>query len=296
MTAPRAATSRIVAAAVAAGALALAAAAAAAPPSRAALCGADASRPAPARVAHVVWIWFENHGYADIVGSHDAPYLNAVAAACGLATNYHALVHPSLPNYIAATSGSTQGIEDDAGPAVHRLAVASLFGQVGGRSYEQSMPFPCALTDIGRYAVKHDPQAYYLPVRARCPALVLPLPRLDPRALPRFAFVTPDLCSDMHSCPVADGDAWLRGFLPRLTRSPGYRAGRTVVFVTFDEAEAGGDNRVATLVLSEWTRPGTRSPTRFDHYSLLRTSEDLLGVPPLENARTARDMRRAFHL
>ena len=281
-----------VAAALAAAALASSAAGS----RRAPVCGALATRPAPSHVAHVVWIWFENHGYSDVVGSADAPFFGVVAARCGVATNYFAITHPSLPNYIAATSGATQGVEDDAGPALHRLNVPSLFGQVGGRSYEQSMPFPCDLSDGGRYAVKHDPEAYYVPLRARCPQQVLPLSRFDARALPRFAFVTPDLCSDMHSCPVSDGDRWLRAFLPRLTSSRDYRAGRTVVFLTFDEGEDGGDNRVATLVLSEWTPAGTRSGVRFDHYSLLRTTEELLGVPPLGNARHAASMRRAFHL
>lgn len=259
------------------------------------ICGAYGSRQAPRHVAHVVWIWFENHGYSAVVGSREAPYLGLLAARCGLATNYHAIAHPSLPNYIAATSGSTQGIADDAEPVSHRLDVPSLFGQVAGRSYEQSMPYPCALSDSGAYAVRHDPQAYYLPLRATCPQRVLPLSRFDARALPRFAFVTPDVCSDMHSCPVSDGDRWLGGFLPRIIRSRDYRDGRTVVFVTFDEGDTG-DNRVATFVVSAWTRPGTRSAAPFDHYSLLRTTEDLLGAPPLGNARTARDMRRAFHL
>ena len=271
-------------------------ASAAASPAPAGICGRLASRPAPAHVAHVVWIWFENHGYPDVVGSPDATYFSLLASRCGVATDYFAITHPSLPNYIAATSGSTQGIEDDAGPASHRLNVPSLFGQVAGRSYEQSMPFPCALTDTGRYAVRHDPQAYYLPLRAQCVQRVLPLARFDARALPRFAFVTPDICSDMHSCPVSAGDRWLRSFLPRITGSRDYRAGRTVVFVTFDEDDGGAGNRVLTLVLSEWTRPGTRSGARFDHYSLLRTTEELLGVPTLANARRAASMRRAFHL
>jgi len=260
------------------------------------VCGRDAAKRPPARIAHLVWIWFENHGPADVLGSGAAPYFDLIASACGLATNYRAITHPSLPNYIAATSGSTYGIEDDAGPALHRLDVPSLFGQVDGRSYEQSMPFPCDLSDTGRYAVKHDPQAYYVPIRPRCPQQVLPLTRFDPQRLARFAFVTPDICSDMHSCPVSAGDAWLQGFLPRITSSADYRAGRVVVFVTFDEAETGGDNRVATLVVSAWTPAGVRSSVRFDHYSLLRTTEDLLGVRPLGHARTARDMRRAFHL
>ena len=59
----------------------------------------------PPTYTHVVWIWMENHSYSSIIGSSQAPYINSVATECGLATNYHNVSHPSLPNYVAATSG-----------------------------------------------------------------------------------------------------------------------------------------------------------------------------------------------
>lgn len=259
-------------------------------------CGAYARRPAPAHLAHVVWIWFENHGYSDIAGSTDAPYLNAIAGSCGLATNYQSVAHPSLPNYIAATSGSTQGIEDDGLPPSHTLTVPSIFSQVDSRSFEQAMPENCDLSDTDIYAVRHNPEVYYLPLRQACRANNVPLGRFNARRLPQFSFVTPDMCSDMHSCSVADGDSWLRGFLPRIIASPDYRAGRTVVFITFDESEQSDDNKVFTAVLSEWTPAGKRVATSLSHYSLLRTTEELLGVNLLGSAQTAASMRRPFHL
>ena len=54
---------------------------------------------------HVIWVWMENQPYSNIIGSPDTPYINNLAGSCGLATNYHNISHPSLPNYIAATSG-----------------------------------------------------------------------------------------------------------------------------------------------------------------------------------------------
>src|SRR5919201_7009042 len=95
------------------------------------ICGTYASQAAPATVSHVIWIWMENHSYSEIIGSSSAPYINRLASQCGLATNFFAESHPSLPNYIAATSGSTQGITDDALPSSHPLNVSSIFGQVG---------------------------------------------------------------------------------------------------------------------------------------------------------------------
>jgi hypothetical protein len=73
-----------------------------------------------------------------------------LVARCGLATNYHAIAHPSLPNYVAITSGNTHGIGDDEDPSAHPLGGASLFGQLGGswRAVEESMPQP--LYAVGR--------------------------------------------------------------------------------------------------------------------------------------------------
>ena len=92
----------------------------------------------------------ENKPFADVIGTSAAPYETKLAAQCGLATNYHAVTHPSLPNYIAATSGSTQGIGDDNAPASHPLAVASIYSQVKAagktwRDYEESAPGNCPL-------------------------------------------------------------------------------------------------------------------------------------------------------
>src|ERR1700761_9041192 len=91
--------------------------------------------PPPGKITHVVWVLMENHGYSSIVGSSQAPYINQLANTHGLATNYFALSHPSLPNYIGLTSGGTQGISDDNDPSSHALTVPSIFSQLpGGQS------------------------------------------------------------------------------------------------------------------------------------------------------------------
>ena len=115
--------------------------------------------------------------YGQAMGTPSTPYTNALAAACGVATNYWAEARPSLPNYIAMTSGSTQGIADDNPPASHPLNVPSIFSQLGTdwRSPQDAMPGSCALTSSGTYAVKHNPAAYYTNIRAACAALDVPL-------------------------------------------------------------------------------------------------------------------------
>ena len=120
---------------------------------------------------------------------------------------------------------------------------------------------------------------------------------MDPNNLPAFSFVTPNLCNDTHDCDVATGDAWLQSFIPEITATADYQAGKTVVFLTWDEDDGSATNHVATIVLSAYTPRGTRAGTSFSHYSLLRTTEELLGVTSfLGGAATANDMRSSFHL
>ena len=90
-------------------------------PSTAGPCGHTSA--GPATYEHVIWIVLENENATDVLGNRVMPFTNGLAAACGTARNYRALLHPSLPNYIAMTSGDTQGVTDDAGPDRHRLAV-----------------------------------------------------------------------------------------------------------------------------------------------------------------------------
>ena len=111
---------------------------------------------------HVVWILLENVGYS-VVGSPSAPYLNALSDRCGLATNYLAISHPSLPNYVALTSGTTHGITDDAEPEAHPLGGPSIFSELDGnwRGLIQSMPPRCDHVTSGSYAARHNPAVYY---------------------------------------------------------------------------------------------------------------------------------------
>jgi hypothetical protein len=253
----------------------------------------------PATYDHVVWVLMENHSYSEIIGSSSAPYINQLARQCGSATTFTAETHPSLPNYIAMTSGSTQGITDDNDPSSHPLNVPSIFSQLGAggwRSLEESMPSNCYLTNSGQYAVRHNPAAYYTNIRTDCGAYDVPLAS-TPDVSARFTFVTPNVCSDMHSCSISTGDSWLASFLPKVFSSAAYQAGRTAVFLTWDEDDSSQSNRIPTLVVAPSVVPGTSSGTAFTHYSMLRTTEELLGLGSfLGNAATATSMRSAFNL
>jgi len=263
----------------------------------------------------VVWIFMENHRYPQVIGSPDAPFETALARRCGTATRYASVGSPSLPNYVGATSGDTHGIADDASPSAHPVTADNLFRQVRvsgrrARSYEEAMPKPCSLDPKGVYAVKHNPAAYYTGAvpggngaddRTACKAddVALGTPTggaladdLDKDTLPGFSFITPDLCDDTHNCDVKTGDKWLRSWIPRLTTSAAYRSGTTAIFVAWDEYTP-----MPSIVISPGTPAGTVFDGAVDHYSLLRTTEELLGISDfLGKAAQATSMRTAFGL
>jgi hypothetical protein len=272
-------------------------------PSAARPCGITTTPPAV--YEHVVWIVFENKSYSHVIHSKNAPNINRYAEECGLASNFYAEAHPSLPNYIAMTSGQTQGITDDSGPASHPLQADNIFQQAGDwRALEESMPSNCNLSDTDSYAVRHNPAVYYTGLRSACARRDVPLGAI-PDISARFTFITPNLCHDMHASPCASntadevrqGDMWLSSFLASILDSPQYRSGTTAVFVTWDEDDGGAAQHIPTLVLAPSVRPGTTAAARFDHYSLLRTTEELIGLNGfLGAAAGAPSMRSAFHI
>ena len=250
---------------------------------------------------HVIWVMMENHSYDTIIGANTgAPYINSLAGQCGLATNYHNVDHPSLPNYVAATSGtpyaSLSKFTSDCNPSRKcSTSAASIFSQVSWKAYEESMPSNCATKNSGTYAVRHNPPPYYTSLSG-CTTNDVPYTQLATdlanNTLPAFSFVTPNLIDDMHDGTVAQGDTWLSQNIPTITNSAAYQAGNVALFITWDEGEGGTVNdcatnttdvgcHVATLVVSPSTTPGTQSATLFNHYSLLGSTESLLGVPNL---------------
>jgi hypothetical protein len=287
------------------------------------LCGQTTT--APATWGHVVWIWMENHSFNQVIGSSSAPFENQLASACGLATNYHNVSHPSLPNYIASTSGSTQGITSDCSPSSCPVNATSLFAQVASagktwRAYQESMPSNCSTSNTSLYAVKHNPPPYYTPLASSCASFDIPmgtttsgnfLNDLNRATLPSYSFVTPNLCNDTHDCSVATGDSWLSGWFNVISGSAAYLAGNTAIVVTWDEGSGGSsgfdcshntsrnDCHIAAIVVAPSTPKGATSGTLFNHYSLLRSTEQMLGIGTfLGHAGDSNNpsMRSAFNL
>jgi phosphatidylinositol-3-phosphatase len=250
------------------------------------------------RPSHIAVILMENEEYGDIIGSRATPYINALARRYALATGMYAISHPSLPNYLALTGGSTFGITSDCtdcSVSASNLADQLDSGRISWKAYMEDLPHPCFTgASAANYAKKHDPFMYFRDLAGnpvRC-SRVVPLTALQAderaRSLPRFIWITPNLCHDMHDCDPATGDRFLARLVPSLLRQLG-RGG--LLFITWDEGSsdnvccrlaAGG--HVATIVAGPGARPGARQRTPVDHYSVLQTIDDLFGLSRLRNA------------
>jgi len=302
--------------AAAAVALTLAVAALSPAPAQAATGGPCGTLTTAPTYTHVIWVWMENHSYDTIIGNSQAPYINTLAGQCGLATNYHNISHPSLPNYIAGTSGlgltDINKFDSDCSPSKRCSTTApSIFSQgETWKAYEESMPSNCDKSDSGSYAVRHNPPPYYTTLSG-CSTNDVPYTQLSTdlanNTLPAFSFITPNVISDMHDGTVAQGDSWLSTNLAAIFNSTAYQSGTTAVFLTWDEGEGGSSNdcatnttdigcHVVTIVASPSTVAGTTSATLFNHYSLLGTAEQLLGLPALGNASSFPTMTSTFNL
>lgn len=247
--------------------------------------GAGAAPPPVPAFGHVVVVVLENKSRDQVLGSRSAPAFNAFARHGAVLSGYRGVTHPSLPNYLALVSGSTHGITSDCTSCT--VAGRSLADtlEASGRTwktYAEGLPRPGWTGAFkGRYAKKHVPFLYFRRVLSQRARLrrVVPLRQLSSdlagRRVPDFALVVPDLCHDMHDCPVATGDRWLRRFLPPLLR-----LADSAVFVVFDESDTA-DPRIPALALGPLVRPGSRFRPALTHYGLLRTIEDGLALPRL---------------
>lgn len=239
---------------------------------------ATASAPRVPRLAHVVVVVLENEERRDVFADSEAPTFTALATRYADLVNYTAIAHPSLPNYLALVSGSTHGITSDCtdctapGPSLGTLLTRAHLSWGGYAEGYPSSP---------RFAKKHMPFLYFSGQSSH----VHPLTALHPKRLPAFGFVAPDLCDDGHDCPLSTADRFLARFLPPLLRVP-----RTVVFVLFDEGttDMGGGGHIAAEALGTAVAPHTVSRQPCNHYSLLRTVEDALGVGHIGASKSAR--------
>ena len=246
--------------------------------------------------SHVVVMIFENEEYTSIIGKSTLPNFNNLAKQYTLLTDDYAVRHPSLPNYVALTSGSTQGITSDCGScSFNATNIADLIESSGRtwKAYMENMPSPCYLNSHSGYTPNHNPFIHYKDIRSnavRCQQHDVPLTQLDSdlqnNALPSFAWITPNLCNSGHDCGAAAADKFLGLEVNKIISSPAFDQNSLLV-ITFDEGttnksccnlptSAGG--RIATILISKLVKPGFQDATPYSHYSVLKTIETSWGL------------------
>ena len=239
---------------------------------------------------HIVLILLENRSYSSVIGSSSMPHINDLARRNVLLTDYFAVAHPSLPNYIALVSGTTADISSDCTKCyVNHPNLGDLLDASGHtwKTYQEDMPSPCYVGDAKPYYQKHDPFIYFNSIRlnaARCDRSVVPLTTLDSdlanNQLPNFAFIMPNYCDSGHSCPASTADQWVSNMVSKLQASPAL-GHKYLIIITFDEGSDSshasccglprGGGQVATVLISPLARPGFQDNTPYSHYSLLKT-------------------------
>jgi len=258
---------------------------------------------------HVFIIMMENTGYNSLIGNPHAPWINAAATTDGLATDYHGVTHPSQPNYIAATSGSTNGVVGDGDVTIDVPNIVDQLESHGKtwKGYMQSYSLCVTKLDSAcgnqLYERKHNPFVSYHDVQTN-PARMANLvdfsqlsADLATNSVPDYVWISPDQCNDMHGrggpasdpCSfaneqqlIATGDAFLNSTVNAITSSQAW-TGNSVIFITWDESDfpfgdvsgccdaVPGGGHVVTLTISHSNHSARTSNVPYNHYSMLAT-------------------------
>ncbi len=267
-------------------------------------------------VTKLLTIMEENHSCA--AAQAGMPNLSSVAATTNggqvACANSKGITHPSLPNYLAYATGSTQGVKDDGPPSSHKISGQSVFDQAiaaaeAATSYHESIPSNCKQTDSGSYTAHHNPWAYMSDAvpRANCNAHDISSGstssgnlRTDVNggSLPIVGFLVPTNAHNAHDGTLAAADSWLKAWLAVIETGPDFTSGALAIVVTFDEPDfsAPGTDPVWTVVIRKGMASQTINSGSYNLYSLLRSQERVAGVPFLGKAGSASDLLAAFGL
>jgi hypothetical protein len=271
---------------------------------------------------HIFVIMEENQEYSEVIGHNYAPNINSYASTYGLATNYDSVTHPSAPNYVALVGGSYFGIQDDNAWQTHKLKQPDLTSQIDAagltwKGYFQSMPHAGFKGDCSPgacyYASKHNGPIYYDSVHSSKTELKKEVPitklagDLASGQLPSFAVIVPDLCHDMHggagSCNdqtdqelIVAGDTYLGSLVPQIIGAKFWSTGNNAIVIVWDEGttDIGGGGHVAAIVITNNGPRALQDGTAYNHYGLLATIQDALGLGCLQNSCTATPMAALF--
>jgi phosphatidylinositol-3-phosphatase len=247
------------------------------------------------RPDHVVIVIEENHSFEQIQHAHP-PYLTALERAGALFTDSHGIKHPSQPNYLALFSGSTQRVHGDStprhlfhGPDLGSELIAAGYTFAGYSEGLPSLGFKGSRS--GNYVRRHNPWVDFMdvPGSANLPLTSLPS---DFSQLRTVSFIVPNLENDMHSGSIEGADDWLKQHVDAYVQWA--QSHNSLLIVTWDESNLSSSvNHIPTIFVGPMVKPGQYSET-INHYNVLRTLEDMYGLPAAGESANVSPITDAF--
>jgi hypothetical protein len=277
--------------------------------------------------SHVFVIMMENTSKSSLDAATNTPYLKGLGTKWATGSDYHGTSHPSLPNYLALTSGSDHSVACDCDPVGNACSLCNTVAFPSGcgcnqsathigdqldtagktwKAYADGASKPCDTTNAGAYATRHVPFLYYENMKAesedaRCKSHVVPYTGFAADLAgtpPQFTYIAPSLDHDMHgtglqqsAADVAAGDTWLAANAQAIIDSAAFKSGGLLVVVWDEDDGSGGilppktDDPIPIYVASPYAKSaGYVSAVNGNHYSLLATIEDGLGLPRMGSA------------
>ena len=257
--------------------------------------------------SHVFLVVEENHSFTEVMGNSSMPYFNSLASKYGLAEQYFANAHPSLPDYLILTTGQAATFDDTFSGSISddNIALELVNAGKSWRAYQESIPSAGYLgADVPPYVRRHNPFSYFSDVQnsPSQAANIVPFSQfatdLANNTLPQYSFITPNVDNDGHDGTLAAADSWLQSNIAPLIASTTFKNGGLLV-ITFDEGQDSdldhGGGQVATLIISSNAKSNYQSQTLYQHQSVLRLTLAASGVNKFPGqAASAPDMAEFF--
>jgi len=281
----------------------------------------------PGTTARTVFVIpLENKPSSQIYGNTaDAPYINGLLATAASASKFQDEL-PTLdsePHYVWMEAGtnvfSDASFTSDSSPSSSNSTASTehLVDQletagIAWMSYQEDIQDgKCPISSTGEYAPKHDPFVFFKDVAGNPPASTTARCIQHHKPYSKFAadltagmtgyvFITPNLCHDMHGdflCPsgtgtssnIRAGDTWLSTELPRIIQYA--QAHDAIIFITWDEGDSS--NLIPFIAIGNHVKAGVSAIT-YSHSSLLKSEEEMFGVPVLATVTSANDFADMF--
>jgi phosphatidylinositol-3-phosphatase len=256
--------------------------------------------------SHVVLVVEENHSYADVIGNASMPYLNGLARQYGVAAQFYANAHPSLPNYLMLTTGQMETMDDNFSGTISDDNVVRELVKAGKswKCYAESLPSTGPSADAYPYIRHHNPFSYFSDLQSNTPeaANIVSSAQitadLASSSLPQYSFIVPNMLNDGHDGSLSQLDAWLQQNIGPILSNPEFQASGLLI-ITFDEGDqndiGNGGGQIPTVIVSSKSKSNYTSQTLYQHQSVLRLTLAASGVGTFPGeAATAADMTEFF--